>query len=228
MYPDQYVRVKGFPWCRDAAKEVRIETLTQPILCEKHNNQLGNEVDWAAKHSLEAISQAVELMNRRQLVRSRHWNIKHFETDMLLLERWCIKALINMNHQGRMKYVDDSEPENPPHELVELVFGRRRITDHKGLYIIANVGVTHTVTEGQLQTTVMSKDERLVGAHFMLWGIPFYLNLLPTQVTRDNLSLVLPTNNVSFMRQGMKQVFSTRDDKNRDVKSHVLTFTYPE
>lgn len=220
--------VKGFSWCRDAPKEVRIERLTQQILCQKHNEQLGEEVDEAAKHSLEAMARAVELMNLRQRLRSRHWNVLHYETDMYLLERLLLKTLINMNHQGRMKYVDDSEPENPPQELVELVFGRRRITDHKGLYIIANVGVTHTVTEGWLQTTVMSKDERLVGAHFMLWGIPFYLNLLPTQVTKDNLSLVLPTNNASFMRQGMKQVFSTRDDKNRDVKSHVLTFTYPE
>lgn len=50
-------------------------------------------------------------------------------------------------------------------------------------------------------------------------GIPFYLSLLPTQVT---------WNDARLMQQGMKQLFHTRDDKGRDVKSHILTFTYPE
>ena len=40
---------------------------------------------------------------------------------------------INTNHQGGLKYIDDSEPDSPPSELVEFVFGRKRFIDYKGL-----------------------------------------------------------------------------------------------
>lgn len=219
LYPDQYVMVQGFPWCRDAPKRVRIETLTQPILCKNHNEQLGAEVDWASKHSRDTLGRAFELYTVREKLRSRRWNVQYFETDMLLLERWCLKTLINMNHQRGWKYPEDSEPTSPPPELVEFVFGRRRFTDHKGLYMIAETGSQITHREGWLNVGPKTRDERLVGSKFTLWGVPFYLNLLPTPVTWDTAHL---------MRQGMKYWFQTRDDKGRKVKSHLLTFTYPE
>src|ERR1022692_1176811 len=39
---------------------------------------------------------------------------------------------INTNHQGGLKYIDDSEPDSPPSELVEFVFGRKRFIDSTG------------------------------------------------------------------------------------------------
>jgi len=218
LFPDQYVMVQGFPWCRDAPKQLRIETLTQPILCKKHNEQLGSEVDWASKHSLDTLKRAFELNTARKKHKSRHWNIQYFETDMLLLERWCLKTLINTNLQGGLKYMDDSEPECPPHELVEFVFGRRRFTDHKGLYMIAETGSEITLTEGWLCVAAKTHNDRLVGGQFMLWGVPFYFSLLPTPIT---------WNTAYLLRQGMTYWFQTRDDKGRNVKSHLLTFTYP-
>lgn len=217
LYPDQSVKVQGFPWCRDAQKDVRIETLTQQILCKKHNEQLGAEVDWASKHSLDTLGKAFALLTTREKLRSRHWTIQYFETDMLLLERWCVKTLINMNHQGGLKYTDDSEPDSPPSELVEFVFGRRRFADYKGLYMIAETGSQITLSEGWLGVTAKSQNDRLVGGKFTLWGVPFYLSLLPTPVT---------WNSAALMRRGMKHWFQTRDDKGRNVKSHLVTFTY--
>jgi hypothetical protein len=211
LYPDQSVKVQGFPWCREST-DVRIERLTQQILCKKHNEQLGAEVDWASKHSRDTLGAAFDLLTARERLRSRHWSLKHFKTDMLLLERWCVKTLINTNHQGGLKYVDGSEPDDPPSELVEFVFGRRRFTDYKGLYMIA-------MNDGWLHITAKSQNDRLVGAKFILWGMPFYLSLLPAQVT---------WNSAALMRHGMKHCFQTRDDKGRNVKSHLITFTYPK
>jgi hypothetical protein len=219
LYPDQLVKVQGFPWCRDESKEVRIERLTQQVLCKKHNERLGAEVDWASKHSRDALNAAFDLFTVREKLRSRHWSLKCFETDMLLLERWCTKTIINTNHQGGLKYIDDSEPDSPPTELVEFVFGRRRFTDYKGLYMIAEKGTQISMDSGWLHITAKSQNDRLVGAKFILWGVPFYLNLLPTQVMWDSATL---------MRHGMKYWFQTGDDKGRNVKSHVLTFTYPK
>src|SRR5215469_12077883 len=79
-----------------------------------------------------------------------------------------------------------------------------------------------------LQTTILTKDDRLVGAHMMLWGVPFYLHLLPTPVTPQQLPASLTSDDTRLIRQGMTQVYNTRDDKNRQVKSHTLKFTYPK
>jgi hypothetical protein len=186
LYPDQSVKVQGFPWCREST-DVRIERLTQQILCKKHNEQLGAEVDWASKHSRDTLGAAFDLLTARERLRSRHWSLKHFKTDMLLLERWCVKTLINTNHQGGLKYVDGSEPDDPPSELVEFVFGRRRFTDYKGLYMIAETGTQISMNDGWLHITAKSQNDRLVGAKFILWGMPFYLacsrlRLLGTQL----------------------------------------------
>ncbi len=219
LYPDQSVKVQGFPWCRDAPKDVGIGSLTQPILCKTHNEQLGVEVDWASRHSLATLGEAFELLTVREKLRSRHWSVKRFETDMHLLERWCLKTLINCNHQGGLKYLDDSEPDSPPCELVEVVFGRRRFTDYKGLYMIVEKGSRITLAEGWLHITAKTDKNRLVGGKFILWGVPFYFNLLPTPIRWDGADL---------MRHGMKHWFQTRDDKGRNVRSHLVTFTYPK
>src|ERR1035437_930614 len=134
LYPDQSIKVQGFPWCLDAPKEIGIVSLTQQILCKKHNEELGAKVDAGSKHMRDTLAQACRLLNAREKIQSRHWTIQYFETDMLLLERWCLKTLINTNHQGGLKYLDDSEADSPPCELVEFVFGGRRFTDYKGLY----------------------------------------------------------------------------------------------
>lgn len=219
LYPNQSIKVQGFRWCHDAPKDVRIETLTQQILCKKHNEQLGAEVDWAVKHSLDTLGDAFDLFTVRERLRSRRWTIKYFETNMLLLERWCLKTLINTNHQGGLKYTDDSEPDNPPQELVEFVFGKKRFIDCKGLYMIAEKGSQITLTEGWLNITAKSQNGCLVGGKFILWEVPFYLSLLPAPINWDRAVL---------MRHGMRHWFQTRDDKGRNVKSHLVTFTYPK
>src|ERR1019366_6977884 len=116
-------------------------------------------------------------------------------------------------------YIDDSEPDSPPSELVEFVFGRKRFIDYKGLYMISKTGSQMTLTEGWLRVTAKSQNGRLVGGQFILWGVPFYLSLLPTPITWEGAVL---------MRHGIKHWFQTRDDKGRNVKSHLVTFTYPK
>jgi hypothetical protein len=220
LYPDQLIIVQGFPWCLDAPKELPSKTLTQQILCKKHNEQLGSEVDWASKHSRDTLGEAMDLYTKRNSIRSRRWTIQYFETNMQLLERWCLKTLININHQSGWKYMDESQPESPPPELVEFVFGRRRFSDHKGLYVIAKVGSQQEMNDGRLRITPKTTREepRLVGATFVLWGFPFYLNLLPEKIAWDGADL---------MRHEVKWWFQTGDDKSRNVKSHRLTFSYP-
>lgn len=54
LFADQSVFVQGLDWCLDAAKEVRIESLTGKVLCEAHNRGL-SELDAAAGDAFSAI-----------------------------------------------------------------------------------------------------------------------------------------------------------------------------
>jgi hypothetical protein len=219
LFSDQKINVLGLPWCKDEAKTIGIESLTGKILCRKHNSAL-SEVDTGVKHSLETLGAAVDLHQVRGRMRSRHWAIRYFETDMLLLERWCLKTLINLNvsEKSRLPFVD-SVSTGVPEELVRVVFGFERFSGHKELYIVARAGDTISMVDGQFAIRTQTFQEALAGAEFRLWRVPFFLNLTPFDVNR--------VKGARFLGKGMKQWFSTRDDKGRLVKSHLLTFKYP-
>jgi hypothetical protein len=133
VFIDADIQVQGFSWCKEP-KQMLLETLKKRILCKKHNSQL-SEVDAAAKASLVSIRDAWTLFNARGKLHERRWNVRRFEVDMLRLERWSLKTLINLNHISGWTIGDDaSKPHTPPCELVEVAFGRKRFTHAKGLY----------------------------------------------------------------------------------------------
>jgi len=219
LFPDGDINVRGFAWCKDVHKPIRIETLTGKILCEKHNGCL-SEVDAAAKVSLESMMKAFAIFKVRDGLKVRRWTIKHFVVDMLLLERWCLKTLINLNHQhGWLIGTNPSEPHIPTKELVEVAFGRRRFTHSEGLYMVAKTGERITLNEGALSIGTTTDGDKLVAGRFTLWGVPFVLSILPEPINA--------TNGATLMRRNMKHGFQTHDDKGRLVTSHFVTFTYP-
>ncbi len=215
---DGEIRVKGLPWCKDKEKAMRIETLTAPILC-RHHNQALSDVDTASKRTLDTLKEAIELWEARKNIRTRRWTVKYFATDMLKLERWCLKTLININLSGKPGIPVDTEGKStkPTDELVKIVFGIRRFTPPMGLYRIAVAGETLSIGDGHIHVTTKSLNDRLGAAEFRLWGLPFFLNLVPQPIRWEGGNL---------MRGAMKQWFSTWDLKNRRVKSHLITFTY--
>jgi hypothetical protein len=224
MYPNKEIRVHGFRWCKEEPKQMPIGTLKQKVLCKRHNGQLGEEVDEAGRFSVETLASAMDLLRFRDQYTHRRWNIQHFRTDMWRLERWCLKTLINLNLAGSGFDFDTygvHTAMSPPLELVEVAFGKQFFSDAKGLYITAKQGANIDVTEGWLSIGTTVDANRLVGADFLLWGVPFYLNLLPTLPPKAN-------HDTHFMRRNVKQWYQTRDDKQRLVRSHLLTFTYPD
>lgn len=218
LFPDGEIIVHGLDWCKDAPKAMRIETFTGKILCEKHNNGL-SEVDAAVKQSLDTLREAAILFIAREKVRARRWAVKSFNTDMLLLERWCLKTLINFNqHDGFPIDPEALEPHKPTKALVEVAFGLKRFADPSGLYVIFRSGDQFTLSEGDLSISTMRIGERLAGAEFSLWGIPFFLNLLSTP---------FPMDDAKFLRHNIEHRFQTFDDRRRPVTSHLVKFKYP-
>ena len=165
LFPSGAINVHGFAWCKDIPKTIGVQGLTGRILCQKHNSAL-SEVDSGVKYSLDTICEAVELFAAREKVLSRRWNIKRFTTDMYLLERWCLKTLINFNVSQEHGLAIDpsaSEPRRPTEELVKVAFGVQRFGDYKGLYAVGRSGQQVTMTEGAFNVTTKTDGVKLVG-----------------------------------------------------------------
>jgi hypothetical protein len=144
---DSEVNVKGLPWCKDEQKKVPIRTLTSRILCRYHNGAL-SELDSGAKHTLDTLGEAFDLMRVREKIRARSWTIKYFTTDMLLLERWCLKTLININLNHRPGLPIQGDSNRPTDELVRVAFGLDRFKPPMGLYMIATEGGRIDLVDG--------------------------------------------------------------------------------
>jgi hypothetical protein len=215
LFSDKEIVVKGFSW-RPEEKPIRIEALVSKILCVKHNREL-SELDANAKRTFEALTESINLWNARSMLRNRHWTIQEYFVDMRLLERWCLKTLINLHYEGQW-YIDSASlPGVPSKELVEIVFGRRAFTDSAGLYTQAKSGdsmIFHTgITVG-----ATTQGQNLVAGRFNLWGYRFVLSLLPYPIGTNDGSHLL--------HRETKCWFRTKDFKDRNVKSHIVTFEY--
>jgi hypothetical protein len=127
---------------------------------------------------------------------------------------------ININLSGRPGLPVDVESRSnrPTEELVRIVFGLERFKPPKGLYRIAVTGANLDLADGHVHLTTKSRDGRLAAAEFRLWGLPFFLSLVDEPIRWEGGNL---------LRGEHKQWFSTWDLKNRQVKSHLMTFTYP-
>jgi len=213
------VKVRGLPWCREREKEIGIASLTSGFLCRHHNSALSG-LDSASKQTLDTLIEACDLYARRKNIRTRHWTVKYFTTDMLLLERWCLKTLININLSGRPGLPVDAECKSnmPTEEWVRIVFGLERFKPPMGLYRVAVNGETlNDLGNGHIHVTTKSRDGRLAAADFRLWGLPFFLSLVNEPIRLEGGHL---------MRGEHQQWFTTYDLKNRQVNSHLMTFTY--
>jgi hypothetical protein len=218
LFPNKNIMVQGFDWCKDQAKPLRIERLKKKILCRRHNRML-SDVDSAAKLSMQTMTDAFELFFTRNALRQRRWAIKYFDVDMLLLERWFVKTLINLNHlHGWQIGADSLHPQRPSRELVEVAFGLKKFSDAKGLYIPGKAGNSVTPQEGAIQFTAVTEGTRLVGGKFQLWGFPFLISIFPDPVRTNN--------GTDLFRHNVKYGFKAHDGKGREVISHFIRFKY--
>ena len=219
IFPDQTVHVKGFPWCKDNHKPVRIETLGRNMLCEKHNTEL-SPVDANMPRILVAFEDSTRLLEARRRLSQRHWRHHHFCVDARLLERWCLKTLINLAYRKELD-VNLAGPGMaiPAEELVRIAFGRTEFTAPAGLYMRATKNETISVIHGLHITTTVSDRGELVAGQFTIFGHRFVLNLLPGAIRTNDGS--------SLLHRDVRMYFSTKDDKGRDVRSHLVELVWP-
>ena len=66
------------------------------------------------------------------------------------------------------------------------------------------------LADGRITITTQTMNDKLAGAKFALWGMPFFLNLVPEPIQ-------LNLGKGHLIGHGMKHWFSTRDRKGRIV-----------
>ena len=183
--------VKGLQWCRETGKNISVRNFTSNILCQVHNSMLSNiGVDDGGSMAFKTLRQAGEvsaqrIANLKVGFRTGRFDICEYDINGLLLERWFLKTLINMELAGDQglpigPYLANQE--RPHSELVEIAFGLRQFPTDSGLYFLADFA-----HEGQFEERIryaahlrVSENGTYVAAgEFAFHGFQFMLSLEP-------------------------------------------------
>ena len=179
LFNTDEIIVQGFSWCLKEPKAIGLGSLVAKILCEKHNNDLG-ELDSAAKDSFDVFREAVRLNHVRQkLKRPPIWNIRRLTIDGPRLERWFLKTLINLSFGGQWTIgLGSHAAGSVSSSLVKIAFGRREFENGAGMYTIARAGQQMDSMD-RVNFTPLTQANNLNAARFNFRGLTFFLNLLP-------------------------------------------------
>ncbi len=108
MFVGDEIKIKGFPWCRQAPQLLPKESFESNILCCKHNNDLSHAVDPAGISAFDVFRKVAALSEQRTTAVRTTGLVLPFEQakytiDGPNLERWFLKTLINIAIIGKEK-----------------------------------------------------------------------------------------------------------------------------
>ena len=99
LFVGERIRVQGFPWCKEASKEIGLSTLTSKILRISHNQAL-SPIDATGAQAFSTFREMQRLANVRTRLRPRVWKVRRYVIEGPQLERWLLKTLINISCNG--------------------------------------------------------------------------------------------------------------------------------
>jgi hypothetical protein len=201
IWAGEMVEVVGLPWCRNEPKRIGLSSLTAKILCRSHNSRL-SPLDAAAKHAFDAVRQCVGLSNERDKLRPRRWKVRRFEIMGLLLERWFLKTAINVavTHPEGMSWgLTGSPADQPPPEIVRMVYGTAEFVPPMGLYAVADPGEDFYSSDVLHSAPLLTPQQAIIGVFFVFRGFRFLLHLDPRRLPA---SIDLPTSLDARWRTG--------------------------
>jgi hypothetical protein len=180
VYPDQKVIVSGFDFCKDAPKEMHINSLTAKILCRDHNSRLGQEVDHVGGDLFKSVRAFTEHRNRQAEYPSVNWTQRHYKIDASRLERWFLKIMIGIGFSGSLTIGSgDLEAGVIPPKLVRIAFGLEQFSLGQGMYVAFRDKETFQL-EDRFRYTAKAIEQNLRMGYFLIHGLRFYLNLQET------------------------------------------------
>ncbi len=173
-------------------REMTVRNLVSHILCSHHNNGL-SEVDTAGGAFCNAIRSFYTLAHERRFSRL-HWEMKTFESDGLLLERWLMKTAVNLavgyrdNRRIGSALVGVNEPTT---DLAEMIYGRRPVIEPYGVWFVSRPD--HEILfEDSLTAYHWGIGEQVItGTLFAIYGLRFVVSLADEEPPWDVLSTML-------------------------------------
>jgi hypothetical protein len=170
------VSVKGFPWCKEDFVTVGRGSLTRNILCAAHNSQL-SPVDVGGVAAMHDLYRTVELCRTRSVELVKNSEPVHLNANGLMLERWLLKAAINVSF--RSQYLIGSMGEErgiPPPYLIDVAYGSPSFSHYMGLYALALDG-SYARSNENFSLTPLIKDARIAAFYFSIYSFDFVLSI---------------------------------------------------
>lgn len=170
VFDGTMVQVQGGEWCLDKPKIVGLSSLGAKILCTKHNNQLGEFIDYEGVKLLNFLKNKDTFSNCEELF-----------VDGYLIERWLLKTAINLNINSNNILGVGMNHENlskVPNYLQHVAFGKLNFAYGMGLYVLPSH--TECGVENSFFTTFpVVKNNEIGGIYFNLCGLGLFLSLYP-------------------------------------------------
>lgn len=177
--PDRRKRDRAFTRVIEhrGTRDVRVGKVVSRMLCDRHNQMTG-DLDAAGGdlvRSFQAFMQEYE--TRKELpYRWPRWEVS---VNGPLVERWLMKIAINAGVSGRLDLPiggPHAEPGRPVHEIVEMVFGRRPVPKHGGMWSVGNPGLRLSSGPGFEFRFADVEDRYSPGCLMNVCKFPFIVN----------------------------------------------------
>lgn len=172
LFPEGFVNVSGFDWCKGEIKSIGVNGLARQILCKTHNSAL-SETDAEAKKAIGLFQRSAPPTKDDPLGSD---NVNGHK-----LERWLLKTAINLSYRGNLHVgvgMIGSVPGLPSPYLIDVAFGKLPFDHQMGAYFLFPEKKTlHQRSE--ILMIPLIKDGHIGGFYFELRSQAVFLNLFP-------------------------------------------------
>lgn len=182
---DARVTVQGFPWCKEAPKEIGLASATAKILCRKHNSDL-SPVDVAGLAGFQGLAEFHRLHGVRVALAQRRWAVRRRTLDGFGLERWFAKTAVNLAvlHPTMLRWPSGAGIDEPPVEHLRAVFGVGPFEAPAGLYMVGATG-GHVQAARTVTFAPLLRGSTFCGGIFGFYGHRFVLSFLAEPLPSD-------------------------------------------
>lgn len=135
LFKNKFVTVEGQKWA-EKPKTIGKRKIGLPILCECHNKLLSPIDAYGIKIFRILESCLIKQNERSNLPRSSFWKKDVHLIEGIKFEKWMIKVAIGVTFKDPKNkwHLENCEPLNPPKEMVEALFGIKKLRYPMGLY----------------------------------------------------------------------------------------------
>lgn len=218
------VKVQGLPWCKAEPKIIGLSSATAKTLCRTHNSEL-SPLDAEIGNFMFAIREHMRISEIRSKLVRTPLQVQRFTINARLLERWLLKALLNLTFESRFLIGwEGTEIGRPPEDLVRVVFGLSSFEGQAGMYVGGHVGLTMTMGEHLEFSPLLKDDKYVLGGFFKVGGVLLYLCLDPAGITVPFNQI--PRTDEQWSSTDLRWRFRKIKAKHGRYLSHVIEFKW--